>query len=93
MLALGFIVLCAIILRKCHERARALQSRIQSFIVSEPGSLALDTSDSEAGDTDDGSGPVYIKVRSSSEDTDPESEGSHRQQIVSDRRVGKFSVQ
>lgn len=42
ILALGFIILFAVIIRKCNERTLALRNRIQSFIVSEPGSVSLE---------------------------------------------------
>ena len=45
ILALGFIVLFAFIIRKCSERTLALRTRIQSFIVSEPGSITLERAD------------------------------------------------
>jgi hypothetical protein len=70
VLALGFIILCAVVLRKCNEKAYELHSRIQSFVVSEPGSIVLDTSDSEPGDIDDRSEVVFIKIRSDSDTED-----------------------
>ena len=65
ILALGFIVLFAFIIRKCSERTLALRTRIQSFIVSEPGSITLERADDfepEVINLDEEGDPILLDV-------------------------------
>ena len=65
ILALGFIILFAFIIRKCNERTLALRTRIQSFLVSEPGSITLERADDfepEVINLDEEGDPILINV-------------------------------
>lgn len=68
ILALGFIILFAFIIRKCNERTLALRTRIQSFIVSEPGSITLERADDfepEVINLDEEGDPILLNVTNS----------------------------
>lgn len=68
ILALGFIILFAFIIRKCNERTLALRTRIQSFIVSEPGSITLERADDfepEVINLDEEGDPILLNVTKS----------------------------
>lgn len=68
ILALGFIVLFAVIIRKCNERTLALRTRIQSFIVSEPGAVSLEhANEQELEQMEEEGEPILINVPDTSE--------------------------
>lgn len=85
ILALGFIILFAVIIRKCNERTLALRNRIQSFIVSEPGSVSLEHATEqeleqmEEEEEEEGE-PVSINITDTSERNSQEPENETKNQ-------------
>ncbi|XP_061180394.1 uncharacterized protein LOC133188940 [Saccostrea echinata] len=69
ILALGFIVFCSVIIRKCIERTYVLRSRIQSFIVSAPVSGGTDSGEDQKRVDNRGTSLVINKYRNSNERT------------------------
>lgn len=81
ILALGFIVLFAVIIRMCNERTLALRDRIQSFIVSEPGSVSLEhATEQELEQMEEEGEPVLINVTDTSERDSQEPENETKNQ-------------
>lgn len=82
ILALGFIILFAVIIRKCNERTLALRNRIQSFIVSEPGSVSLEhATEQELEQMEEEEGePVSINIADTSERNSQEPENETKNQ-------------
>lgn len=77
ILALGFIVLFAVIIRKCNERTLALRARIQSFVVSEPGSVSTEQ---ELEQMDEDGEPILINVKDTNERNSQEPENETKNQ-------------
>lgn len=81
ILALGFIILFAVIIRKCNERTLALRNRIQSFIVSEPGSVSLEhATEQELEQMEEEGEPVSINITDTSERNSQEPENETKNQ-------------
>lgn len=81
ILALGFIVLFAVIIRKCNERTLALRARIQSFVVSEPGSVSLEhATEQELERMDEDGEPILINVKDTNERNSQEPENETKNQ-------------
>lgn len=81
ILALGFIILFAVIIRKCNERTLALRNRIQSFIVSEPGSVSLEhATEQELEQMEEEGEPVSINIADTSERNSQEPENETKNQ-------------
>lgn len=81
ILALGFIILFAVIIRKCNERTLALRNRIQSFIVSEPGSVSLEhATEQELEQMEEEGEPVSIDITDTSERNSQEPENETKNQ-------------
>lgn len=81
ILALGFIVLFAVIIRKCNERTLALRTRIQSFVVSEPGSVSLEhATEQELEQMDEDGEPILINVKDTNERNSQEPENETKNQ-------------
>lgn len=83
ILALGFIILFAVIIRKCNERTLALRNRIQSFIVSEPGSVSLEHAteqELEQMEEEEEGEPVSINITDTSERNSQEPENETKNQ-------------
>lgn len=81
ILALGFIVLFAVIIRKCNERTLALRARIQSFVVSEPGSVSLEhATEQEFEQMDEDGEPILINVKDTNERNSQEPENETKNQ-------------
>lgn len=86
ILALGFIILFAVIIRKCNERTLALRNRIQSFIVSEPGSVSLEHATEqeleqmEEEEEEEEGEPVSINITDTSERNSQEPENETKNQ-------------
>lgn len=85
ILALGFIVLFAVIIRKCNERTLALRTRIQSFVVSEPGSVSLEhVTEQELEQMDEDGEPILINVKDTNErnSQEPENETKNQRETI-----------
>lgn len=81
ILALGFIVLFAVLIRKCNERTLALRTRIQSFVVSEPGSVSLEhATEQELEQMDEDGEPILINVKDTNERNSQEPENETKNQ-------------
>lgn len=81
ILALGFIVLFAVLIRKCNERTLALRARIQSFVVSEPGSVSLEhATEQELEQMDEDGEPILINVKDINERNSQEPENETKNQ-------------
>lgn len=81
ILALGFIVLFAVLIRKCNERTLALRTRIQSFVVSEPGSVSLEhATEQELEQMDEDGEAILINVKDTNERNSQEPENETKNQ-------------
>ncbi|XP_062569987.1 uncharacterized protein LOC134232026 [Saccostrea cucullata] len=83
--ALGFIVCCSLVIRKCIEKTYLLRSRIQSFIVSVPPVSGVTDS------SEDVNKPTFYLDTQSSESGHGDSEGK-RHSFSTDSHGGGSSI-